>query len=227
MKWDEYVKGMAHVKLFLKGRPRCGKTYLAASATKLGRTLYVEVEGGLISAHHVVDKENLEIEFIPITDPELFTKKLDTVMSRIMTEKFDWVVIDSFTEIIGHLESQYTRSDGETKDWMTIIEKAKKLGRFLRDGDFNCIITCLMDSNFEPVLPGKASTIIPSFYNTTAMIETRTFNGQEARVLVSSGMAAHAIGDRFNILEPFEIIDKDHPEKVLQKLLTGIQSISQ
>jgi len=224
MKWDDYVKGTSFVKLFIKGPPRSGKTYLAASASRLGKTLFIDAEGGLITARNVIDKDNLEIEILPITDnPSTRTKVLERILNRTMNEHFDWVVFDSFTELAGQLEDQYSKGAGEVKDWMSIIETTKKIGRYLRDGDFHLIVTCLMkQKDFDPILPGQSSTVIPSFYNTLGMIETRKMPKGEVRALVTHGTTMQSVGDRYGILDPAETIDKDHPELLLQKLVDGI-----
>jgi hypothetical protein len=226
MKWEDYVKGVSYVKLFVKARPRAGKTYLAASASRLGKTLFIDAEGGLITAKDVINAENLDIEILPTTDPKAFSERLNAVINRILTEEFDWVVLDSFTEITGQLEDQYSKGEGQIKDWMTIIEKVKKLGRFLRDGDFHCIMTCLMKPDTDPILPGQTSTVVPSFYNTLGMIETRKVGTKEVRALVTQGFSSQSIGDRLGILDSVEVIDAKHPETVLQKLVSGVAHVA-
>ncbi|HKZ40117.1 MAG TPA: AAA family ATPase [Candidatus Hodarchaeales archaeon] len=229
MRWDEYIKGTTKVKFFIEGLPRSGKTCLAASASKIGKTLYIDAEGGLVSARKFVNKDNIEIEKISTINSDVCLKQLEGAMIKAMSGKYEWIVLDSITEISGQLEDQYAKKEGggSVKDWMTIVEKVKKIGRFLRDGDFHCIVTALLkggDGN-EPVLPGSTAIVLPSFYNTLSKIQVLKIGGAMRRTLVSDGLMAVSVGDRLNILDSTEPIDEQNPELILAKLVNGILSM--
>jgi hypothetical protein len=224
MKWSEYVKNVFKIKMFLKGLPRSGKTVLAASVTNLGPTLYIDLEGGLIAAKKWINQDNLDIEHIPTTDPRACTDAMNRAIEKAMSGKYEWVVMDSFTEFTGQLEDQYSKGEAGVKDWMAIIEKAKKVGRFFRDGDFHCIVTGLLKRDTaEPIMPGQTSIVIPSFFPIISMIQVKNYGKMGAkRILVSDPLSSKDVGDRYDILSNEEVIDEKNPEDVFKKLLKGI-----
>lgn len=224
MKWEEYVKGYKYVKLFLKAEPKVGKTFLCASASRLGKTLYVDAEGGLITARNIINKDNLDIEVIPTTETGKCAESIANALDKALSGDYDWVIFDSISEMSEQLAMHHTK-DTENPDWMKITNSVKKLGRYLRDGHFNCIVTALCNPKGEVVMPGKTKISVPSFYNTCSMIQKQKIGKSEIFYLVSGGTGEHGIGDRFGIFDEREEIPKDHPEIVLQKLVDGIAKI--
>jgi hypothetical protein len=149
---------------------------------------------------------------------------MNRVIEKAMSGKYEWVVMDSFTEFTGQLEDQYSKGEAGVKDWMAIIEKAKRVGRFFRDGDFHCIVTGLVKRDTaEPIMPGQTSIVIPSFFPIISMIQVKNYGKLGAkRVLVSDPLSTKDVGDRFGILDIEEPISDEHPEEIFMKLLEGI-----
>ena len=241
MKFDDYSRNYAHIKLMVKGPIRTGKTRLAASASRLWRTYLFDTEGGALSAREVIDPGLLEIEPIVEPSPKAFLEAVNTKLVPALfgshpAGKFECVIVDSFSEIIARMEEEYatTREDGTLgiKDWGKLMERARRLGRILRDAPVHTIVTChtkpVSEADgtkmYDTVLPGKCGSEIPGMFQTVAMTmrRLRAPNTPEDFVLVTSGNPVYLVGDRTGVLSPSELIDRAHPEEVLRKLATGL-----
>jgi hypothetical protein len=225
MKWDEYVKQYSHLKLFIKGLPGSGKTYLAASCSQLGKTKYIDMEGGLVAASKVINPDNIDITVINLENANKASQQFSQAMNEVISGGYEWVVVDSFSEFAGLLQVEYSKSDGQNKDWITIIEKIKKTARFLRDGKFNTIITCHMkEKNNEVILPGTTSVEVPGMFGILGQCDYATISGDQKFVLKTRDFAPH-VRDRFGVLDGTEVIDAVNPSELLQKMIDGIKSV--
>lgn len=73
-----------------------GKTTLAAELYKIGRTLYIDAEGGTDSIAHLQDEPNLDI--VDVSDYKQF-KRLGEKL-KLDTEDYVNIVVDNLSEII-------------------------------------------------------------------------------------------------------------------------------
>lgn len=240
----EYVKKVVFLKVLLKGPPKVGKTYLAASISRLFPVYYIDCEGGLASARNVVDVGNLEIQPIKPESPGAFRKDPEgtffkplaaAINEGLKNEKYKALVLDSFSEVCGKMIDEYASRDGQVdlQDWQKVISRARNLGILLRDAPKHVIVTTItkpVDQDdgskfFDPALPGQASSMVPSFFDAVCLIKKITSQGgMTEHVLVSRGPAAYNCGDRNNCFADVERIDPQNPERVWQKYLNGLSA---
>jgi hypothetical protein len=225
------------VKVFLKGPSGGGKTYLAAQATHLWRTLYIDVEGGLFSAFKAIKKENIEVRLVREPDPKDFFEKLGDAVCEAESGKYECVVVDSLTEIAGRMEDDYAAKSSTGKvefgSWYELQERLRRMCRRLKDLNCNVIVTNLTkpvgdkaETQFEPVFPGQSATVIPSFFDTTGLVRKMTGKTSSNYVLTTDGPAIYQVRDRYGALQAEETIDEKSPLKIWKKLQDGISSMS-
>lgn len=236
VKLSTYLKEKAHVNLCLLGPPGGGKTFLAASASRLGKTLLIELEGGVISARDVVDEESIEIMPASNLRTAEDTREFERTIRGIGDEgRFEWVILDSFTELAGRLEEDYARTNGTPtiKDWCVMVERLQTVARMLRDGPFHTIVTVLAETRDEssrlaytPALPGKCKTTIPSYFHTTLLVRAENVgeqNGQRvAHFAYSNAPRLANVRDRYRVIEGRVEISSDHPELLLKRMVDSL-----
>lgn len=237
MNFDEYLAKWTFVKVFLKGPSGGGKTYLAAQATQLWRTLYIDVEGGLFSAFKAVKKENIEVRLIREPDPKDFFEKLGDAVCEAESGKYEAVVIDSLTEISGRMEDDYAAKSSTGKvefgSWYELQERLRRMCRRLKDLNCHVIVTNMTkpsgdkaETQFEPVFPGQSATVIPSFFDTTGLVRKVTGKATSNYTLTTDGPAIYQVRDRYGALAADETIEEKNPTKIWKKLQDGILAMS-
>jgi len=242
MDWAEYQATYTFVKAFIKGPPGDGKTFLASGATQVGKTLFIDVEGGLISGRGIVVPKNLEIESIKETDPKKFFERLGVAIGKAMSGDFSWVVLDSFSEVTGRMEDEYATAskDGrvDIKDWFVLTERAKRFGRLLRDLPCHTIVTAVTKPTgkeddagktiFEPVLPGQTAAIVPSFFDIVGLMRKRPNlkEGGNGYFLCVDGPSLFQVRDRTRTLAGEERVSDKTPGDVWKKAAEGLRQLS-
>lgn len=233
MNFDEYLAKWTFLKVFLKGPSGGGKTFLAAQATHMWRTLYIDVEGGLFSAFPAVKKENIEVRLIREPDPKDFFEKLGDAVCEAESGKYECVVVDSLTEISGRMEDEYAAKSSTGKvefgSWYELQERLRRMCRRIKDLNCHAIVTNLTkpsgdkaETQFEPVFPGQSATVIPSFFDTTGLVRKVTGKGGSEYVLTTDGPAIYQVRDRYRALAAEERISEKDPTKIWKKLRDGI-----
>lgn len=238
MDFDEYLAKWTFLKVFLKGASGSGKTFLAAQATHMWKTLYVDVEGGLFSAFPAVKKENIEVRLIREPDSKEFFEKLADAIGEAESGKYECVVIDSLTEIAGRMEDDYASKSSTGKvefgSWYELQERLRRMCRRIKDLNCHAIVTNLTkptsgekaEAVFEPVFPGQSATVIPSFFDTTALIRKVTGPKGSEYVMTTDGPAIYQVRDRYRALAADEKIVQSDPTRIWKKLSDGIIAMS-
>lgn len=238
MKFDEYLSQWAYVKAFLKGPTGSGKTFLAASATQIWRTLYIDVEGGLFSAFPTVRKENVEVRLIRESDAGEFFGRLADAVAEAESGKYEAIVLDSLTEVAGRMEDDYAAKSATGKvefgDWFDMLGRLKRLCRRLRDCACHTIVTSLTKPTgkdegttiFEPALSGQAASIVPSMFDTVGLCRKMTAKGQSSYVFTTDGPSIYQVRDRYRALAPDEVVTESNKGRIWAKLEEGIRRMS-
>jgi hypothetical protein len=236
--WSDYISTYSHIKAFVKGPPGGGKTYLSASITQVCKTLFVDVEGGLISAHPIINTQNLTLRCIRETDAKSFFGRLTDAVNEAMSGQYEALVIDSLTEIVGRMEDEYSSASKNGKlefgDWYVLMDRVKKFGRLLRDMKAHVIVTSLTKptkqedstSIFEPVLPGQSCAVVPSFFDIVGLLRRGTGKSAAAYSLVTDGPSIYQVRDRTHTLAADEVIDPKRPDLVWRKIMDGLHALA-
>jgi len=243
MKYEEYEEGCSRAQIALLGPGRAGKTSTAYAVSQLGRTLGIESEEGVHAARGYIKAENLEIELITkrVKDPKSgrlvpvlpdqeppIQERLKEIIERAFSEKWDFVVVDSLTDLAGRFEDQYARKTGVTnqQDWYKIIAGMKDFVRTLKRGDFHLITTCIAAPprdgsmvEISPSLPGQLrETLLPMFQSICLLSYDKK---KKQRKLVVND-PARGICDRFHSFGDVKEVDiTDDPRFGIEGLIKG------
>lgn len=242
LNWSEYLAAYQHVNAFVKGPPGDGKTFLASGCSQIGKTLAIDVEGGLISAKDIVNPKNLTIRMVKESDPKAFFAQLSEAVGQAMSGEFEWVILDSISEVAGRMEDEYATAskDGrvDIKDWFVLTERVKRFGRLLRDLPCHKIVTAITKPTgkeddggktiFEPVLPGQTAAVVPSFFDIVGLMRKRPVEKGPGNNywLCTDGPSIFQVRDRTRMLAGEEKVDAKNPGNVWKKALEGIRKLS-
>ncbi|MGH9388835.1 MAG: AAA family ATPase [Vicinamibacteria bacterium] len=242
LNWSQYLAQYQFVNAFVKGPPGDGKTYLAAGASQIGKTLAIDVEGGLISARDVINPKNLTILLVKEQDPKAFFEKLSEAVGQALSGEYEWIILDSMSEVAGRMEDEYATAskDGrvDIKDWFVLTERVKRFGRLLRDLPCNKIVTAITKPTgkeddggktiFEPVLPGQTAAVVPSFFDIVGLMRKRPVPKGPGTdyYLCTDGPSIFQVRDRTRMLAGEEKVDPKNPGNVWKKALEGIRRLS-
>lgn len=237
--FDEYLSQHSLVKCLLKGPPGDGKTFAAAGASQIWKTLFIDVEGGLLSAKDIVDRGNLTVRTIRESDPKRFFEELSLAIGQAMSGEFECVVVDSISEISGRMEDEYATAskDGrvDIKDWFLLTDRVKRFSRLLRDFPIHTIVTTLTKPTgkeddgktiFEPILPGQTAAIVPSFFDIIGLMRKRPGKNGNDYYLVTEGPSLFQVRDRTRTLGSEEKVDSKHPGLVWKKAADGLARLA-
>jgi hypothetical protein len=239
MRFEDYLEQYQHIKAFIKGPTGIGKTYFAASISQACKTLYVDVEGGLLSAVGVVKGPNVTVRLIKEIDHRAFFNRLSDIMAEAMSGQYQAVVIDSIGEIAGRMEDEYASKDEkgtvDIKSWFILTERVKRFSRLLRDLPCHTIVTCLTKPTgkddgktiFEPILPGQTAAVVPSFFDIVGLLRKGAGKTGNEYYLVTNGISLFQVRDRTHTLDPEERVTQDKPHLVWDKVLTGMAKLTQ
>jgi hypothetical protein len=235
--FDEYMSGNTFIKAFLKGPAGTGKTYLAASISHIGRTLYIAAEGGLVSARGVVNKGNLVIADVKDADPDKFFNNIGEALGEAMSDAYECVVVDSITEIGGKMEDQYAANEGKVgiQDWFQLVSRMKKFAKHLRDMGKHTVVTAITKASgkdddaksiYEPILPGQTAAVVPSFFDIVGMMKKSLGPKSLDVSVLTVGPSAFGVRDRTGSLGSDEKVDVKNPEKLWIKVRDNVESLS-
>jgi hypothetical protein len=230
----QYLKQYGTVNALVKGPPGSGKTCFAASVSRLGRTLVIEAEGGLISARKFVDSKNLEIADIRHQDPKVVFEKLSDAMGEAMNGKYEFIVLDSFVEVVGRMEDEYSQTNENKKGWYILMDRVKKFARILRDLPCSKIITCLTrisadeENNktiYDPLLAGTAAGLVPSMFDINGYMKRTSGPKGEEHFFVTTAPSIYKVRDRTGTLAPEEKVTDKTAHLIWEKVRTGLRDL--
>lgn len=238
MDYNSYLSQNATINAIVKGPPGGGKTCFAAAVSRLGKTFWIDAEGGLRSARKFVNPENMEIRDIREQEPEKFFENLSSALGDFMAAKdYEFLVLDSFVEVVGRMEDEYARSPGDKgrgKDWYALMDRVRKFARILRDLRCSKIITCLTRISadeehnktiYDPLLSGTAAGLIPSMFDIVGyMHRVGIPKGGEEFHFISQGPSVFKVRDRTGTLQPTEKVTEKDAHKIWEKVRTGLMA---
>jgi hypothetical protein len=239
VKFEEYLMQYQAVKAFVKGPPGSGKTFLAASASAIWTTLFIDVEGGIRSAIPVVNRGNMELRVVRESDSKRFFDSLASVVGEAVSGKFECVVIDSIGEVAGRMEDQYASRDDakgvDIKDWFEMTGRVKKFCRLLRDLPCHVIMTCLTKPTgkdeaktiFEPILPGQTAAMVPSWFDIVALMRKQPEKTSVRYIFTTEGPSIYQVRDRTHTLDGEETVSKDAPHTIWKKIADGMKALAE
>lgn len=229
------MKGHQRVVALVYGQPKIGKTSLTASLP--GKPLIVNLENGLLSLQdHDIDVYDCTIDAngVPMERHHRFEKLIHLFKNELIKDeikkKYNWIVIDSLTEVAQCLVEAMKIKHPDGKDalklWGEYSDKMMDLVKQMRDfRPYNVLFLALeqtdKDENsrrFVGVdLNGKISQRIPALVD--EVFHYRKFrkeDGTEVRKLVTSTYENAIAGDRSGKLSQFEDPDMG---KIVRKIL--------
>ena len=236
MDLGEYLSAHTFVKAFVKGPSGEGKTVLAAQVTHLWKTLYIDAEGGVVSAIPFINRENVTVRIIREQDPSQFFTRLQEAMDEAESGHYEAIVVDSLTEIASRMEDDYAiRGETGFDKWSGLLERMKRFARRLRDMSCHVIATGITKpigkedsgSVYEPAIAGQASAFVPSYFDVVGLVRKKATKSIVEYYFCTSGPSVFQVRDRWRALAPEERIDESKPGEVWKKLWAGIQKVAQ
>jgi hypothetical protein len=205
------TNGQGHdkIKMLIYGEPGNGKTSLAATLKE--RVLIVSAEAGLLClAGHSIDTIDISVDDNGTLVPEeKRIGRLGEVYAYLITQecrdKYDWIFIDSLTEISQNLVKLLNTEFPDRKDSLVLYgENAKRMRSLIKSFRdlpyYNVIFTALSsvekDENNQRFLGvdmvGKLSSSIPAFFDEVFYLH----KGAEERSLITCGSEKLVVKDR-------------------------------
>lgn len=222
------------LKILVYGHSGVGKTTLASTINE--SVLIVSAESGLLSiADH--DIPVVDITCAP-TALERYQKLIEVYQYLKLPEtqeKYDWIFIDSLTEIaqtlVQSLKQKYTdRKDGLVL-WGEYNEKIRSLIKAFRDlKGYHVVFTALQAANKDEIgkrfngidMPGSISSSVEAFFDEVFNLQIHETEIDEEvvekRVLLTSRTDRTVGKDRSGKLNMYEPCDLNH---IKNKILGG------
>lgn len=218
-----------NLKILIYGHSGAGKTSLAG--TIKDSVLIVSAESGLLS---------LSSHDIPVLDisqeetNELKFQKLTKIYKYLQTEeaqkKFNWIFIDSVTEIanilVQALKSKFTdRKDGLVL-WGEYNDRIRNLIKAFRDlKGYHVVMTALQTTNKDEVgkryngvdLPGKISSQVEQYFDEVFNLQIhQNEDGDDVRLLLTNRDENTVAKDRSGKLNKYVQANLDYVKTVIK-----------
>lgn len=150
-------EGKTNINVILYGAPGVGKTTLAASISKVGKTLLVDAECGatFLPAEYAKNIDILRLEDVA---------ELDEVLDMDKIKEYDCVILDSVTEIGKKLQDKVKggKESLSVNEWGKVIDKLETYFRRFRDLGKNVVLVAVAQEKdddgvlrLRPSLSGK------------------------------------------------------------------------
>ena len=248
MRFDEYMADCNRAQVIILGPGRAGKTVLAYSVTKMGKTLAIESEEGLQSARKYIDGKNLEIETIakkvknpktgkweslPFDKQPPIKERLKELVLKAFSGGYQYVIVDSLTDVAGKFEDEYARQGvPHQNDWYKITEGVKSFVRDLKNGPFHLIMTCIAGAPKEgslveisPALPGQLRETVAPMFQSIVLLR---YDKKDARWRLVVNNPAMGVCDRFHSFGWVKDVDiTDRPQWAIQTLMNGPKNMQE
>jgi phage nucleotide-binding protein len=151
-------QGNQTLNILIYGQPGTGKTTLASSVSKLGKTLLIDSEAGskFIKEEFAGNIDYLKLEKI---------EQLDEVLKKENIKEYKAIIIDSISDVLKRMIDKVkgTKETPQLQDWSKIIGGLETYFRHFRDLDKHCILVALSQDHEDegiilqrPLLAGKS-----------------------------------------------------------------------
>jgi phage nucleotide-binding protein len=206
------------INFLVYGEAGVGKTSLIR--TLPGRVLILSAEAGLLSLSSVADDPRFGVKVV--STPEDMREAYEFLYGP--DHGFDWVVLDSFSEIC---EVFLSHEKAQTKDprqaYGKVIEQGTAMGRAFRDLPINAMLTAKEEKTkdestgrvlVEPSMPGnKLKQAIPFLFDEVfrmVVVDDPESEEGSQRWLQTQPDVRSVAKDRSGLLEQFELPDIGH-----------------
>lgn len=221
------------------GQPKIGKTTLAK--TLPGKPLIINLENGLLSLKGTnIDVYDCTVDAngTPMERHHRFEKLIHLFKTELskpeLQKKYNWIVIDSLTEVaqclVEAMKIKHPDAKDSLKKWGEYSDKMTDLIKQMRDfRPYNILFLALETADKDDQsrrfigvdINGKISQRVPALVDEIFHLRSfRDENGNEVRKLVTSSYENAVAGDRSGKLEQFENPDMT---KIVEKIKGGKQ----
>lgn len=229
---DQYLKENTFLKVLIKGKYGEGKTVLAAQATHIWKTLFIDCEGGIVSSLDEINRENIVARIIREVEHEQFFSRLADAMEEAESGDYECVVVDTVTEIASRMEDEYSlQGEGGHTKWSGLLERVSRFGRRLRDLKAHTIVcahtkTASKDdpaSQFDVGIPGQSGQRFPAYFDVVGVMAKKLDKGKASHTFTTSGPTMFGVRDRWRAFATTEIVTEANPGALWKKLYDGMQ----
>ena len=205
----------ASPKLCIYGFPGAGKTHIVS--TLPGKTLILSAEAGLLSLHG----KKIEADVAEVKTVDDLREAYKLLSSG--THDYEWVALDSFSEIAGVLLSAEKAATKDTRAaYGKVIEVGMQMGRAFRDLPIGVYFACKAERQKDEStgrqsvaisMPGaKLAQGIPYLFDEVfhLFVDRDKETGETTRWLQCVGDARADCKDRSGRLDAYEPADLGH-----------------
>ena len=218
------------IKMGVYGKSGVGKTRLALQIANHFKTFLVfsEKSESSIVSHPDFTRFEHNLEFTEVDSWEGVKKAFDYI--TVNQDKYDWVIVDSLTDINKRVIEDITESSKEEtmsmRQWGQVTSRMERFIRFIRDLRTNVLFVCLSvgDKNEMtgeitqyPSMTGRLKEEMPAYLDINGYmytVESRTEPGTVDRCLQFTSSPRAVAKDRFDKLT-YEYANMD---AILKKL---------
>lgn len=222
------------ISILTYGKSGIGKTSLATTMPNLKETVIISLENGLrsVSAHDIavydvtVDANGKELD--RPTRHDKFLHALKVFQDPEIKKKYNYIIVDSLTEIaqnlVEKLKLQYPDKKDAMKLWGDYNDAMLHIVKSIRDLKSYVILVLALDKvetdefsrRFHGVdMAGKISSRLPAFFDEVFYFDQFEVEGKKDRLLLTSSYENYTAKDRSGKLSLFE---KPNMKTIISKI---------
>ncbi len=224
------------LSFLIYGKSGAGKTTLAATTPDISKTCIISLENGLRSIADkniavydcTVDANGKELDR-PVRHDK-FLHALKVFQGEEVKKKYDYLVVDSLTEIAQNLVEKLKLTYPDKKDamklWGDYNDNMLHIVKSIRDLRPYIVLVTALDKvetdefsrRFHGVdIAGKIASRLPAFFDEVFYLDQFEFNEKKERMLLTQNYETFLAKDRSGKLDLFE---KPDIKNIVSKILT-------